>query len=125
MSSSQCSGFGQDHGEQNKCTTSLKCYLAVLGRLTQHEHIHALYIMYAYGVHLCDFILYHRLMRSHEIVITPCNIYVYFSLQRGQTALMVASRGGHVECVKLLLEKGASVDLMDEVSAGSHQLLSV
>ena len=36
---------------------ALKCYLAVLGKLTQHEHIHALYIMYTYGVHLCDFIL--------------------------------------------------------------------
>ena len=78
-----------------------------------------------YGVHLCDFIVYHRLMRSHEIVITPCSIYVYFSLQRGQTALIVASREGHVGCVMLLLKKDASADLLDEVSAGSHQLLSV
>ena len=77
-----------------------------------------------YGVHLCDFILYHRLVRSHEIVITPCSVYMYFSLQKGQTALIVASHEGHVECV-MLLEKGTSADLLDEVSAGSHQLLSV
>ena len=64
-------------------------------------------------------------MRTHEIVITPCSIYdVYFTLQRGQTALIVASREGHIVCVKLLLEKGASADLLDEVSAASHQLLS-
>ena len=64
-------------------------------------------------------------MRSHEIVVMPYSIYVYFSCQRGQTALIVASSKEHVECVMLLLEKGAIADLLDEVSAGSHQLLSV
>ena len=32
---------------------------------------------------------------------------------------MKASSGGHVECVKLLLEKGADVNHIDEVSAVS------
>ena len=64
-------------------------------------------------------------MRLHEIVITPCSVYMYFSLQYGETALMMASSDGHVECIKLLLDKGASADHLDEVSAGSHQLLSV
>ena len=69
--------------------------------------------------------LYHRRMSLHEIVISPCSVYMYFSLQDGETALMMASREGHVECVKLLLDEGASADLSDEVRAGSHQVLSV
>ena len=66
--------------------------------------------------------LYHRRMSLHEIFITPCSVYMYFSLQYGATALMMASREGHVECVKLLLEKAASADLLDKVSAVSHQV---
>ena len=30
---------------------------------------------------------------------------------------MIASSGGHVECAEVLLDKGARVDLQDEVSA--------
>ena len=36
-----------------------------------------------------------------------------------QTALMKTSSGGHVGCVKLLLEKGADVNHKDWVSAVS------
>ena len=36
---------------------------------------------------------------------TPCN--VTFSFQDGTTPLMIASKEDHVECVKLLLERGA------------------
>ena len=50
---------------------------------------------------------------------------MYFSLQNGYTALIWASLEKHVECVKFLLDKGASADLSDEVRAGSHQVLSV
>ena len=64
-------------------------------------------------------------MSLHEIVISPCSVYMYFSLQDGVTALMRASRRGHIECVKLLLDKGARADLSDKVRAGSHQVLSV
>ena len=42
---------------------------------------------------------------------------MYFSLQSGQSALMKASSGGHVECVKLLLDQGADVNVKDNVSA--------
>ena len=41
---------------------------------------------------------------------------MYKSLQDGQTSLMRASHGGHVGCVKLLLERGAQVNHQDEVS---------
>ena len=50
---------------------------------------------------------------------------INFSLQRKRTALMKASLQGSVECVKLLLDKGASADLSDKVSAVTHQVLSV
>ena len=68
--------------------------------------------------------LYHRRMSLHEIVISPCSVYMYFYFQYGETALMMASSGGHVECVKLLLKKSASADLY-KVSAVSHQVLSI
>ena len=42
---------------------------------------------------------------------------VLYSLQDGQTPLMEALSEGHVECVKLLLDKGAPVDHQDRVSA--------
>ena len=61
----------------------------------------------------------------HEIDISLCSVYMYFSLQDGVTALMMASREGRVECVKLLLNKGARANLSDKVSAGSHQVLSL
>ena len=70
-------------------------------------------------------------MSLHDIVISPCSVHCihvhvqYFSLQYGETALMMASSGGHVECVKLLLDKGASADLLDLVSAVSPQVLSI
>ena len=59
-------------------------------------------------------------LSSHHV---HCSVYMYFSLQYGETALMMASSGGHVECVKLLLDNGASADLSDKVSAVTHQVL--
>ena len=38
------------------------------------------------------------------------------SLQNGWTALMWASSGGHMECVKVLLEWVADVNMQDKVS---------
>ena len=52
-------------------------------------------------------------------------MYMYFSFQRERTALMKASLQGHIECVKLLLNKGAIADLSDKVSAVLHQVLSI
>ena len=37
-------------------------------------------------------------------------------LQYGETALMMASEKGHMECVKILLDGGADVNMQDEVS---------
>ena len=37
------------------------------------------------------------------------------SLQDGQTALMKASEAGQVECVKVLLDRGAEVNMQDKV----------
>ena len=46
-------------------------------------------------------------------------MWILSYLQSGQTALMKASSEGHVECVKLLLEKGADANHQDGVSAVS------
>ena len=45
----------------------------------------------------------------------PCDMHL--SLQRGYTPLMEAASEGHVECVKLLLERGARANHQNEVSA--------
>ena len=52
-------------------------------------------------------------------------MWILSYLQSGQTALMNASSGGHVGCVKLLLEKGADVNHKDWVSAVSLSVLHV
>ena len=41
---------------------------------------------------------------------------MHLSLQRGETALMKALDKGHMECVKLLLDKGAKVNMQSLVS---------
>ena len=48
---------------------------------------------------------------------TPCDTRMHSSLQYGRTPLMVASGWGHVECVKLLLDKGAHANNKSEVIA--------
>ena len=53
----------------------------------------------------------------HDIVITPCSVYMYFSLQNGDTALMKASSGGYDKCVKLLLNISTKFGLQNHVSA--------
>ena len=40
---------------------------------------------------------------------------MHLSLQDGQTALMKASGAGQVECVKVLLDRGAEVNMQDKV----------
>ena len=52
-------------------------------------------------------------------------MWILSYLQSGQTALMNASSGGHVQCVTVLLDRGALADRSDKVSAVSYQLLSV
>ena len=54
-------------------------------------------------VHLCD------------IGGTSCDMHL--CLQNGRTPLMEASGGGHVECVKLLLDRGAQANHQSKVSA--------
>ena len=41
---------------------------------------------------------------------------MHLSLQWGQTALMEAYDHGHMECVKMLVEKGALVNIQGTVS---------
>ena len=41
---------------------------------------------------------------------------MHLSLQDRGTALMKASQAGHMECVQVLLDKGADVNMQDEVS---------
>ena len=41
---------------------------------------------------------------------------MHLSLQWGQTALMMAYDRGHIECAKMLVDKGAQVNILDRVS---------
>ena len=41
---------------------------------------------------------------------------MHLSLQDGGTALMKASEAGHMECVTVLLDKGADVNIQHKVS---------
>ena len=41
---------------------------------------------------------------------------MHLSLQEGWTALMIASNAGHMECVNVLLDKGAEVNIHDKAS---------
>ena len=43
-------------------------------------------------------------------------LYWLLSLQYGRTPLYKASKGGHLQIMKLLLSKGAEVDSKDKVS---------
>ena len=41
---------------------------------------------------------------------------MHLSLQWRETALNMASKEGHIECVQVLLDKGAEVDMQEKVS---------
>ena len=41
---------------------------------------------------------------------------MHLSSQEGWTTLMKSSRAGHMECVTVLLDKGAEVNIQDTVS---------
>ena len=41
---------------------------------------------------------------------------MHLSLQLGETLLIKASKTGKVECVKVLLDRGAKINMQDEVS---------
>ena len=41
---------------------------------------------------------------------------MHLSLQDGRTALIKATETGNVECIKMLLDRGAEVNMQDEVS---------
>ena len=42
---------------------------------------------------------------------------MHLPFQSGWTALMKASESGHMECVKVLLDRGADVNMQNKVSA--------
>ena len=50
---------------------------------------------------------------------------MYLSLQYGRSPLMVAASEGNVECLQLLLDKGADVNHQDEVSSFHHEMRSL
>ena len=55
-----------------------------------------------------------------ELGVLLCTLYLsayLLSLQVPWTPLMWASYNGHTECVKVLLERGAQVNMQNEVSA--------
>ena len=56
-------------------------------------------------------------------IIITISVYMYCSLQDGDTALIAAASKGHKECIEALLEKGAKVDLENEVSAVSQSIM--
>ena len=58
-------------------------------------------------------------MANRDVCSSPIRIalnYMTVSLQFGRTPLMWASFAGHVECVQLLLDKGAQANHEDKVS---------
>ena len=48
--------------------------------------------------------------------VSPPTLIIHLSLQNGRTALMVASIAGNVQCVRMLLDKSAEVNMQDTVS---------
>ena len=46
-------------------------------------------------------------------------MYIHLSLQDGWAALMVASQEGQMECMKMLVDRGAEVNMQDVVSGVS------
>ena len=43
-------------------------------------------------------------------------MFIFFYIQRGRTPLLCACAGGHSDIAQLLINKGASIDVADEVS---------
>ena len=75
-----------------------------------------------------------RVQRSTDIDTTKglsCNSIgdasydVYLCLQDGQSPLMEALSGGNVECLQLLLDKGADVNQLYKVSSCHHEMRSL
>ena len=50
---------------------------------------------------------------------------MYLSLQYGRSQLMVAASRGDVECLQLLLDKGADVNHKDKASSFHHEMMSL
>ena len=75
-----------------------------------------------------------RVQRSTDINTTEglsCNSIgdasydVYLSLQDGQSPLMKSVSRGNVECLQLLLDKGADVNQLYKVSSLHHEIRSL
>ena len=48
---------------------------------------------------------------------------MHLSLQWGQTALMLAYNRGHIECAKMLVDKGAQVNIQDHTVSFSGVII--
>jgi hypothetical protein len=45
-------------------------------------------------------------------------------IQSGRTALLIAARGGHTDCVRLLVERGADKEAADDVRDMIHRVMN-
>ena len=63
--------------------------------------------------------------RRDGVVIGGTSCDVYLSLQDGQSPLMVATSRGNVQCLQLLLDKGADVSQQNKVSSFHHEMTSL
>ena len=63
--------------------------------------------------------------RRDGVVFGDTSYDVYLFLQNGQSPLMVATSRGDVECLQLLLDKGADVSQQNKVSSFHHEMTSL
>ena len=63
--------------------------------------------------------------RRDGVVIGDTSYDVYLCLQNGQSPLMEAASRGDVECIQLLVDKGADVIQQNKVSSFYHEMTSL
>ncbi len=85
-----------------------------------HTHVSFEYVCIYVCIHRCICIRARAL--SHLIQLTSCTVITCECSQYGMTALLLASRWGNAETVRVLVELGASLEAVDEVHIHAHAL---